>query len=40
VRPTVYSTGANKKIRLRFYTNDFAEWEAKWMPQTETVPAT
>jgi len=29
-----------KKVRLRFYTNDFAEWEAKYMPQAETVPAT
>jgi DNA-binding Lrp family transcriptional regulator len=37
---SLYSTREYKKIRLRFYTNDFAEWEAKWMPQTETVPAT
>jgi hypothetical protein len=29
-----------KKVRLRFSTNDFAEWEAKWMPQAESVPAT
>ena len=37
---SLYSTREYKKIRLRFYTNDFAEWEAKYMPQPETVPAT
>ncbi|MCC7107236.1 MAG: hypothetical protein IT307_19045 [Chloroflexi bacterium] len=29
-----------KKIRLRFYTSAYAEWEARYMPQPEVVPAT
>jgi len=29
-----------KKTRTRCYTPAYAEWEATWMPQAETVPAT
>jgi hypothetical protein len=34
------STREYKKTRTKFYTPAFAEWEAKYMPQPETVPAT
>src|SRR5919112_185168 len=34
---SLYSTREYKKTRLLFYTNAFAEWEAKWMPQAESV---
>jgi len=37
---TTMMTSAFKKVRLRFYTSEFAEWEAKYMPQDETVSAT
>ena len=35
-----YGTRSIKKTRTKFYTPAYAEWEAKHMPQTETVPAT
>lgn len=37
---SLYSTREYKKTRLLFYTDAYQKWEAKWMPQTETVPAT
>jgi DNA-binding Lrp family transcriptional regulator len=37
---SLYSTREYKKVRLLFYTDAFAQWEAKYMPQPETVPAT
>ncbi|MCC6174866.1 MAG: AsnC family transcriptional regulator [Chloroflexi bacterium] len=37
---SLYSTREYKKTRLRFYTTAYEEWEAKWMPHTETVTAT
>jgi hypothetical protein len=30
----------HKKIRTTFYTPAYEEWEAKYMPQPETVSAT
>jgi DNA-binding Lrp family transcriptional regulator len=36
---SLYSTREYKKIRLRFYTNDFAEWEAKYLPEAQQVVA-
>jgi hypothetical protein len=30
----------HKKTRTKFYTPAYEEWEAKYMPQPETVPAT
>jgi len=37
---SLYSTREYKKTRLRFYTAEYAEWEAKHLPQPEPVPAT
>jgi len=37
---SLYSTREYKKTRLLFYTDAFAKWEAKYLPQAETVPAT
>jgi len=37
---TLYGLRYIKKTRTKFYTPAYAEWEAKWMPQAETVPAT
>src|SRR5688500_14731756 len=37
---SLYSTREYKKTRLLFYTDAYQKWEAKWMPQAETVPAT
>jgi hypothetical protein len=37
---SLYSTREYKKTRTKFYTPAYAEWEAKYMPQPETVPAT
>ena len=30
---SLYSTREYKKIRMRFYTSDYEEWEAKYMPE-------
>ena len=35
-----YPTMTFKKTRLLFYTDAYQKWEAKWMLQAETVPAT
>jgi DNA-binding Lrp family transcriptional regulator len=37
---SLYSTREYKKTRTKFYTPAYEEWEAKYMPQPETVPAT
>ncbi len=37
---SLYSTREYKKTRTQFYTPAYEEWEAKYMPQPETVPAT
>ena len=37
---TTYLTRSSKKTRTQFYTPAYEEWEAKYMPQPETVPAT
>jgi siroheme decarboxylase len=37
---SLYSTREYKKTRTKFYTPAYAEWEAKYLPQPETVPAT
>ena len=37
---SLYSTREYKKTRLLFYTDAYQKWEAKWMPQAESVPAT
>lgn len=37
---SLYSTREYKKTRLLFYTDAYQKWEAKYMPQVETVPAT
>jgi len=37
---SLYSTREYKKTRTKFYTPAYEQWEAKWMPQPETVPAT
>ena len=37
---SLYSTREYKKTRTKFYTPAYEEWEARYMPQTETVPAT
>jgi len=37
---SLYSTREYKKTRLLFYTDAYQNWEAKWMPQVESVPAT
>jgi len=37
---SLYSTREYKKTRTQFYTPAYEEWEAKYLPQTETVPAT
>jgi DNA-binding Lrp family transcriptional regulator len=37
---SLYSTREYKKTRLLFYTDAYEKWEAKYMPQAETVPAT
>ena len=37
---SLYSTREYKKTRLLFYTDAHEKWEAKWMPQVESVPAT
>ncbi len=36
---SLYSTREYKKTRTKFYTPAYEEWEAKHMPQAETVPA-
>src|SRR3954454_22024876 len=37
---SLYSTREYKKTRTQFYTPAYEEWEAKYMPQAETVPTT
>ncbi len=37
---SLYSTREYKKTRTKFYTPAYEEWEAKYLPQPETVPAT
>jgi siroheme decarboxylase len=37
---SLYSTREYKKTRLLFYTDAYQKWEAKYLPQPETVPAT
>lgn len=37
---SLYSTREYKKTRTKFYTPAYEEWEAKYMPTAETVPAT
>lgn len=37
---SLYGTNPVKKTRTTFYTPAYEEWEAKYMPQVETVPAT
>ena len=36
---SLYSTREYKKVRLRFYTSAFAEWEAKYLPAAQAQPA-
>ena len=36
---SLYSTREYKKTRLLFYTSAYEEWEAKYLPQVEAVPA-
>lgn len=37
---SLYSTREYKKTRTKFYTPAYEEWEVKYLPQPETVPAT
>jgi DNA-binding Lrp family transcriptional regulator len=37
---SLYSTREYKKTRTKFYTPAYEEWEAKYLPQPESVPAT
>lgn len=37
---SLYSTREYKKTRLLFYTDAYAKWEMKYLPQPEIVPAT
>jgi len=37
---SLYSTREYKKTRTKFYTPAYEEWEAKYLPQAESVPAT
>ena len=36
---SLYSTREYKKTRLLFYTDAYEKWEAKWMPQSQVIPA-
>jgi DNA-binding Lrp family transcriptional regulator len=36
---SLYSTREYKKVRLRFYTSAFAEWEAKYLPEVQPIAA-